>query len=220
MSNAKLDMTVRSLYSHIQFRVAHIHNFVIESIIMSHLNKSHGQHISTNLAEALIHQNNNGKVKKGKIKKIKNKRPTEKTLVTGINKCGAATKDDIKIDAWAKSKRVIGATMTDTVRKYAFFTKESTRIKISCPVDSEKHKIPLVAFEKMRMKGIKEVCPECKAPLTAEITMKCRYLDANIYIETVPYLSRKDVCSQYTILWGSDPTPELQLNAYKYGLLK
>ena len=180
---------------------------------MSHLNKSHGQHISTDLAEALIHQNNNGKVKKGKIKKIKNKRPTEKTLVAGINKCGAAAKGDIKINAWAKAKRVIGVPMNDTVRKYAFFTRESTRITISCPVEPKKHKISLVVFEKMRINGFKEVCSECKAPITAEITMKCRYLDANIYTETVPYLARKDIGSQYT-------TPTLQLNAYKYGLLK
>jgi hypothetical protein len=151
----------------------------------------------------------------------KRKRVTVGSLVKSINKIGSKSAEDAKIDKWVKSKRVIGATMTDTVRDYALKTRESVRVSVKCSVEPDSHKISLAAFEKMRKLQVanNECCPECKSDLVAELSIKCRYLDANVYTETVPYLSKQSVESSQCY-YNDNSNPTVKLNAYKYGLLK
>lgn len=113
------------------------------------------------------------------------------------------------------SKRKFEQPMTAAVSDYAIKTREPIKCVVHCVAEPDAHKISTATFEKMRKQGQDEVCTECGSKLDAQLTLKCQYLDANCYVDTVEYLPREQV----EVLIDTS-SAVARLNQYKYGLLK
>jgi len=143
--------------------------------------KAHGK-MTTSLGGALVAQMSSSSSSRKKV--------TAASLAKSISKLGKRTKEDDDIDKWASAKRRKDVPMSAEHRQYFCKTGEQLRAKVACSSGDASHKCSIVALEKWRKTcSDPYACPTCGATTEATLTARLRYLDANQYLEVVPYLN-------------------------------
>jgi hypothetical protein len=154
------------------------------------------------------------------------KRVTVKTLTKVITSLGKRSKDDAAVDKWASAKRVKKASMSAEHREYFVKISEAMRARVTCSSGDDSHKCSIVALEKWRKAHPASdagafPCPTCRQDTLPVLEMRLRYLDANEYFESVPYLSAAALAERVAASTHSKATwaavePELFWNAHKH----